>query len=225
METLPNYVGLLFIAITTVTIALFYKATNKNKVAIAYVLVMAIFTGVMSSQDFFLDNYNLPPRFILLIAPTIVVMIITFLTKKGKAFIDSIDLEMYGYLHSVRVAVEIVLLWLFLHGVLPESMTFEGRNFDILSGLTAPLVAYFGYRQRKMSNGALLAWNVICLGLVLQVVITGILSVPSPIQQLSFEQPNIAVLYFPFVWLPAIVVPVVIFGHLAAIRRAILKIQ
>lgn len=223
METLPNYVGLLFIAITTVTIALFYKATNKNKVALLYILFMTVFIGILSAQDFFLDNYNLPPRFMLLIAPSILMMLITFLTKKGRAFIDNINLELYGYLHALRVAVEIVLLWLFINGVLPESMTFEGRNFDILSGLTAPLIAYFGYRQKRLPQSTLLAWNVICLGLVLQVVITGILSVPSPIQQFSFDQPNIAVLYFPFSWLPAIVVPVVIFGHLVGIRRALFK--
>jgi len=223
MESLPNYVGLSFIAITTVTVALFFKATNKNKVAILYVVGLAIFTGFLSSKDFFLDNFSVPPRFMLLITPSLLVMLITFLTKKGRAFIDSIDLEMYGYLHTVRVAVEIVLLWLAIHLLIPESMTFEGRNFDILSGLTAPFIAFYGYRKGKLSNGALLAWNAICLFLVLQVVITGILSVPSPIQQFSFDQPNIAILYFPFVWLPSIVVPIVIFGHLVGIRRALLK--
>jgi hypothetical protein len=223
MESLPHYVDLSFIAITTVTVALFYKATNKNKVAIIYVLAMAIFTGVLSSQDFFLDNSSLPPRFMLLIAPSVAIMVITFLTKKGRTFIDSINLEMYGYLHTVRIAVEIVLLWLFMHSLLPESMTFEGRNFDILSGLTAPLIAYFGYRKQKLSNGVLLSWNAICLLLVLQVVITGILSVPSPFQQFSFDQPNVAILHFPFVWLPAIVVPIVIFGHLVSIRRVVKK--
>lgn len=224
METLPNYVGPVFIAITTVTIALFFKATNKNKVALLYILAMTVLVAVLNAQDFFLDNDSIPPRFMLFIAPSIVVAAITFLTKKGRAFIDSIDLETYGYLHTVRVAVEIVLLWLSIHAVLPESMTFEGRNFDILSGLSAPLIAYFGYRQKRLPNGVLLAWNIICLALVLQVVITGILSVPSAIQQLSFDQPNIAILYFPFSWLPSIVVPVVIFGHLVAIRRAISKI-
>ncbi len=223
MENLPNYIGLTFIAITTITVALFYKATNKNKVAITYVVALAASIGFLSSKGFFLDNFSLPPRFILLIAPTIIVIFITFLTKKGRAFIDSIDLEMYGYLHTIRVAVEIVLLWLSMHLFIPESMTFEGRNFDILSGLSAPLIAFYGFRKNKLSNRSLLVWNIVCLLLVLQVVITGILSVPSSFQQLSFDQPNLAVLYFPFVWLPSIVVPIVIFGHLVGIRKALLK--
>lgn len=44
-------------------------------------------------------------------------------------------------------------------------------------------------------------------------------STPSPIQQFAFEQPNIAILNFPFSWLPTFIVPLVLFGHLASIRK------
>jgi hypothetical protein len=40
-----------------------------------------------------------------------------------------------------------------------------------------------------------------------------------PFQQFAFDQPNIAVLYFPFIWLPSCVVPLVLLSHLAAIRQ------
>jgi hypothetical protein len=35
----------------------------------------------------------------------------------------------------------------------------------------------------------------------------------------AFDQPNIAVLYFPFNWLPSCIVPLVLLSHLAAIRQ------
>ncbi|HUQ96495.1 MAG TPA: hypothetical protein VM010_02440, partial [Chitinophagaceae bacterium] len=41
--------------------------------------------------------------------------------------------------------------------------------------------------------------------------------------QLAFDQPDIAVLYFPFVLLPGVVVPVVLLSHLAAIRQLLVK--
>jgi hypothetical protein len=69
----------------------------------------------------------------------------------------------------------------------------------------------------------LVAWNIICLGLVLNVVIHGILSAPTAFQILAFDQPNIAVLYFPFQWLPAFVVPAVIFSHLICLRDLMVK--
>jgi len=45
------------------------------------------------------------------------------------------------------------------------------------------------------------------------------LSLPSPIQKFGIEQPNVAVAYAPFIWLPAIVVPIVLFSHLAALWK------
>jgi hypothetical protein len=54
---------------------------------------------------------------------------------------------------------------------------------------------------------------------LLNIVINAVLSIPSPFQQFAFEQPNVAVLYFPFVWLPCCIVPIVLFAHLAAIKQ------
>jgi len=49
------------------------------------------------------------------------------------------------------------------------------------------------------------------------------LSAPSPIQKIAFEQPNIAILYFPFCWLPTFIVPIVLFSHLVAVRKLVLR--
>jgi hypothetical protein len=64
----------------------------------------------------------------------------------------------------------------------------------------------------------LLAWNILGLILLLNVVIHGILSVPFPFQQFGLDQPNIAMLHAPYLLLPGLIVPVVLFSHLAAIR-------
>jgi hypothetical protein len=65
----------------------------------------------------------------------------------------------------------------------------------------------------------ILVWNFICLALLANIVINALLSTPFPFQQFAFDQPNIAILYFPFNWLPTFIVPVVLFGHLLSIRR------
>jgi hypothetical protein len=57
------------------------------------------------------------------------------------------------------------------------------------------------------------------LGLLINIVVNAALSAPSVVQQFAFEQPNIAILYFPFNLLPAVIVPLVLFSHLAAIRQ------
>jgi len=90
---------------------------------------------------------------------------------------------------------------------------------DILAGITAPIVGFFGVSKSKMGKTSLLVWNFVCLGLLLNIVINAILSAPSPFQQFGFDQPNVAILNFPFSWLPAFIVPLVLFAHLAAIRK------
>ena len=115
-----------------------------------------------------------------------------------------------------------VLFFLFLNKALPKLMTFEGRNFDLIAGLTAPLVYYYGFKRRKIATPAILAWNFICLAILLFTIGNAILSAPTPFQKFGFGQPTIAVLYFPFVWLPGVVVPLVIMSHLVTIR-ALLK--
>ncbi len=98
-------------------------------------------------------------------------------------------------------------------------MTFEGRNFDILSGLTAPIIAWLAFRNGKTNPPLLIVWNIFALLLLINIVTNAVLSIPAPFQQMAFEQPNRAVLYFPFVCLPALVVPIVLFSHLASFRQ------
>jgi len=65
----------------------------------------------------------------------------------------------------------------------------------------------------------LLVWNCVALILLINIVTVAILSFPSPMQSIALEQPNRAIVYFPFVWLPPVVVPIVFFAHLAAILK------
>ena len=87
------------------------------------------------------------------------------------------------------------------------------------------MVYYFAFRQKRLGSKGLLVWNLLALGLLLNVVTTAVLSAPSPLQRFAFDQPNVAILHFPFVWLPAVVVPLVLLAHLAAIRQLVMKIR
>lgn len=133
------------------------------------------------------------------------------------------NLKTLTLVHIVRIPVEIVLYWLFLYEKVPELMTFEGRNFDILAGLTAPIVYYFGFVKKKLDRKFIVIWNGLGLLLLMNIVINAILSAPLPFQQFAFDQPNIAIFYFPFIWLPTFIVPVVLFAHMVAIQRLFKK--
>jgi len=170
------------------------------------------------------DTSSLPPRIMLFgVFPALAIITITFLTSKGRSFIDAIDLKMLTYFHSIRIPVEIVLALLYTHGVVSVLMTYEGTNFDIISGVTAPVVAYLAFKGGVTNKNLLWGWNIVALLLLMNVVVTGVFAAPSPMQRLAFDQPNVAVLHFPFSLLPSVVVPMVLFAHLVAFRKLLAK--
>lgn len=221
METLPIYIDVVFILTTLLTAFILFKAANYAKSLIAIISLWLITQLVISLTGFYTVTSGVPPRFGLLLFPPIVVIISLFFTGKGKKFIDGINVKTLALLHIVRIPVEIVLYLLFVHKFIPIVMTFDGRNFDILCGITAPLIYYLGYVKNALDKKWLLAWNIICLLLLANIVVTALLSAPFSFQKLGFEQPDIALFYFPFVWLPCFVVPAALFAHVASIRRLI----
>jgi hypothetical protein len=98
-------------------------------------------------------------------------------------------------------------------------MTFEGRNLDILSGLSAPIVYFFAFRNGRVSRNLLIVWNVVALCLLTNIVTIAVLAFPSRFQMIGFEHPNIGVTLFPFVWLPSVIVPIVFFCHVASLYK------
>jgi hypothetical protein len=230
IENLPIYISIFFGLTTVATFALFIRVIKKsnseatrkktNKIFIS-LTIWLIFQAILSLKNVYNSNTNsFPPKILLFgILPAMITIVILFATKKGLQVIDSFPLVNITYLNIVRIPVELVLFWLFLNKAVPQLMTFEGRNFDILAGITAPIIAYFSLKKVKLSRNVVLVWNIICLGLLINIVVNGFLSAPSPLQQLAFDQPNIAILNFPFSWLPTFIVPLVLFGHLVSIRQ------
>ena len=229
LENLPQYISLVFSFTVIATLILFFLIifnskdfSNKSNAIILFLTLWLILQMILSFYNFYnSDTLSFPPRFLILILPPLLTIIILFSTQSGKTFIDGLPIFYLTLLNIVRVPVEIVLYWLFLNKAVPEIMTFNGNNFDILSGITAPIIAYWGLHKKLFNKKIILLWNFIALGLLLNIVFTAIFSAPFSFQKFAFEQPNIAVLFFPFSWLPAFIVPVVLFCHLASIRQLI----
>lgn len=224
METVPAALGLAFILTTALAVGLFYWAAGQSRRVLGVLLGWLALQGAVAASGFYaVTSATGPPRLALALVPPVVLIIALFSTVRGRSFLVGLPPAALTLLHVVRVPVELVLLGLFLHGAVPKLMTFEGRNWDIFSGLSAPVVSYLVFRGRQLGRSGLLAWNIICLVLLLNVVVNAVLSVPSGLQQFGFEQPNVGVLHFPFIWLPACVVPLVLLAHLVVIWQLMTK--
>ena len=223
MQTLPLYVYLTFAATVLLGIGLFYKATHYSKPFLFILILWLILQSTLGISGFYNNPETMTARFPLLFLPPLIFLIVRFSTKKGRAFIVNLHLPTLTLYSIIRIPVELVLFWLFVNKSIPEAMTFQGRNFDIFSGLTAPFIYYFGFVKSKISKPLIIVWNFICLALLLNVVSNAILSLPGRFQQFGFEQPNIALGYFPFLLLPACLVPLAMFSMLASTRQLLRK--
>lgn len=232
IDNLPLHISIIFILTVIVTLILFYmvlkeSASEKIKSISIQITVSLIFwiilQIVISITGFYKNTNSLPPKFIFAVAPPLILIAILFATKAGRKFMDSLPLKNITYTNVVRFPVELVLYALFACDAIPQLMTFEGRNFDIFAGITSPFIAYFGFSKNRIERKWLLSWNIISLALLINIVINAILAAPFPFQQFAFEQPNIAVFYFPFSLLPSFIVPVILFGHLVSIRQQSVK--
>ncbi len=232
IENLPDYFTIIFGLTTLMALVIFYVAVDNSKgcsynvnapniiIGLTFWLILQAF---LSFYNVYKDpsHLNIIPPYIALFGtiPTLIAILIFFFTKKGKMFIDSLPLKTLTYLHVVRVPVEVMLYMLFIEKAVPSVMTFVGYNFDIIAGITAPFIAYFGFTKKILSNKIILIWNYISLALLLNIVSLAVLSAPTPLQLFGKDQPNIAILNFPYSWLPTFIAPLILLSHLIAIRR------
>ena len=227
MESLHVYIPVVFILTSFATILFLWVAINDGmarpsfpvSILLAVLPLWWIATWWLASEGFYQDTLSVPPRLFLFGVLPALVMIGVYFVFFRESFIERLSLRTLTLLHVVRIPVEIVLLWLSLAGQVPRVMTFEGRNFDILSGILAPIVYLIAFRGGEVKRGLLIAYNIFGLVMLANIVTIAILALPSPMQQIAFDQPNRAVLYFPYIWLPTIIVPIVLFSHLAALWK------
>lgn len=226
MESLPGYVSIVFILTTFAAVAFLLRSIRAaglqrlpSRILLFLLPLWIIFQAILAIGGFYQDESSRPPRLFLFgVLPALLLTISYFLFFRS-SFIERLPLRLLTIVHIVRIPVEIVLLWLFVGGMVPQIMTFEGRNFDILFGILAPIVYLIAFRRGGTLRWLLVAYNILGLTLLANIVSIAILTLPSPMQQMAFDQPNRAVLFFPYIWLPTIVVPIVLFSHLAALWK------
>jgi hypothetical protein len=225
MENLPVYVYIVFVLTTAITLFLLTRSMERPQKMLQLITGWLILQSAISLTGFYKVAHAVPPRLVLVLLPPLVLIVTIFRTLKGRRLLSRFDPAGLTLLHAIRMPVELVLFWLSSYKLVPELITFEGINFDIFSGITAPLVYYFGYIKKSLSRNILLGWNIICLCLLLNVVIHALLAIPTPFQQFAFDQPNIGVALFPFIWLPCFIIMAVLFAHLVCIRQLVTSIK
>lgn len=182
--------------------------------------ILAWFTLLtfLSIKGFFADFVSMPPKLPLaLIVPTAAIVFLAMNRTVGN-ILDTLHPNALIYPQAFRIVVEIILWLLYLDHICPEQMTFEGRNFDIIAGITAPIFGYLSFAGGRKNINLAIIWNIISLGLLLNILTVAVLSIP---QVGVLTPPNTFVAYFPLVLLPGFVAPFALMLHVLSLRQLI----
>jgi len=226
IENIPGYVSITFILTTFLTVGFLLYAVKQTvfdtlpaKILIFLLAFWIFFQAILALNGFHQNTQVFPPRLVLFGVLPALLLIIAYFVFFRKTFIEPLPLKTLTLLSVIRFPVELVLLWLFQNQTVPQSMTFEGRNFDILSGITAPIIYFLAFRGGRVNRPLLIAWNISALILLFNIVITAVLAFPAFSSNLPPALQNRAVTYFPYIWLPTVIVPIVLFSHLASLWK------
>ena len=182
---------------------------------IAWLLLL----GILSIRGFFTNFSQLPPRLsFALLVPLPLVLLFTR-SRAGKQLLFHIQPQGLIYLQSFRILVEIALWFLVRYGSLPEQMSFEGRNFDILTGLFAIPVGYYCFVKKSWPPVAALLYNIAGLILLLNIVAISTLSMPTPLRAFHNQPDSSLLTTFPFIYLPGVLVPLAYTLHIFSLRQ------
>jgi hypothetical protein len=169
-------------------------------------------SGVLRQWD------RTPPPFALLVVSIIVLALAIVASPLGRRLAAGVPLWALVAVQAFRLPLELAMHALVGRGIMPEQMSYTGRNFDIVTGAAAIVVAALA-RTGAGGRWVIAAWNVVGLALLVNVVTIAILSTPR-VRAFGDDRLNVFVTYPPFVWLPAVLVLAALAGHLLVFRAA-----
>ena len=116
-----------------------------------------------------------------------------------------------------RVPVAVFLRGMHQAGQAPVQITYEGLNVDIFAGLTAPAMAWLVWRG-KVGPYAIWTWSALGLVLLAEAIVIAVLSMPTEFRVFTNEPASTFVSHAPYVWLPTVLAPAALLGHLLVLR-------
>jgi hypothetical protein len=200
-----------------------YNSNQQKRTLLRLALGIGLWLGYLTlgSLNNLFNQFNIFPPLIMPLAilpPLLVALWFTF-SKKSTFFLLHVSPQFLVGIQSFRIGVELILWQSFLNGYTPIQMTLEGLNFDIVSGLLALIVLFVGFKNNIPNRWIIIGYNFIGLGLLINIVVIAILSVPSPIRYFMNEPANILIGYFPYIFIPAVYVPIAYTFHFFSLKQ------
>lgn len=237
MPLIPIHISALFIALVfalafLILIAVYVSCKKAGLrldiqqkyffAAVFLILAWLTFTLIITNSGLLSQLASPYARMLLLLGPPVLLIVFLLFSPRFGALIKPIDNFWFIYLQSYRILREFILILLLRYAIIPQDLTFEGKNLDVLMGITAPFIAYYWFKKRAGYKQLALVWNIVGLGMLCYAIATTFFAHPFVSTEV---QSNPLIFSFPFVWMPAFLSPFGILLHLLSLKKLLAKQQ
>jgi hypothetical protein len=171
-------------------------------------------TGALARFD------TLPPPMAVMMGSVFALGFGMGLSRLGKAMAGAVPMVVLVGFQAFRLPLELVMHRAAAGGIMPVELSYAGYNFDVWTGAGALALVVWYLWKRDLPRTAVWIWNLwgsYCLAAIAFIAIAS-----SPMIRFFGDTPdhvNTWVLFFPYAWLPVVLVSVAIAGHIVVWRK------
>jgi hypothetical protein len=159
------------------------------------------------------------PRALGYIIPALGLSLVLWRAGWLQAAVQTLPPSAIPWLQTLRIGGGLTLFGAWASGLAPWGWVATAGTGDVLVGLGAAAVAALLGTGLAWSRGAAIVWNVFGLVDIAHTMVRGLLSAPGPQQQIFETPPNLVPAVFPFLYLPAFIVPLTILLHILSLQQ------
>ena len=201
---------------------------NRKKTFLTLAISIFVMTGsaVIAINGKLTDFNSFPPPMVIMILGLVVMSFVMGLSPLGRTVVEKRSLIVLVGFQAFRFPLELIMHRASEFKIMPIQLSYSGFNFDIITGLTGLLLFILIRSGIQVPLKFIWIWNIwgsLCLIVILIIAVT-----TSPMVRLFGDQPenlNTWVLYFPYVWLPVVLVTIAITSHIIIWRKLLSKLN
>jgi hypothetical protein len=157
-----------------------------------------------------------PLPFVILLVSILVLGVAVARSRVGDRLARGLPLAVLVGFQGFRFPLELAMHRAHSEGLMPVQMSYSGRNFDILTGLTAIALAA-ALAGHPVPRWIVQIWNVLGLLLLANILAVAVASTPL-FAYFGPDRLNVFVTWMPYTLLPAVMVLAAWAGHLIIFR-------
>jgi D-alanyl-D-alanine-carboxypeptidase/D-alanyl-D-alanine-endopeptidase len=159
-----------------------------------------------------------PPTMVVVFVLVLVLSVGLGVSPVGRRLAAGLPLAVLVGAQAFRLPLELMMHRAYEDGLMPVQMSYSGWNFDIVTGITAIIVAVL-FTTGRAGVRTVRAWNAIGTLLLVNVLVIALLSAPTPWRVFRNGPANVWIATAPYIWLPTVMVAFAILGHIVIYRR------